>query len=316
MKTNPELLRLFQVQHGVAAISQLCDLDIDRSSVWRSRRRRDLLDILPGIVRLASAPETFETRAMAAQLQAAPDGFLCGFTAGRIRGMRDLPSQRISTMIPRRLPGDRARCHQRTPLPRWVDRSESNWHDERDVDLLGPFRVERAESMLFTIASRTNDYRFERIAEKAWNLKIITPQGMAEYVEEYRRRGRSGVARVVRWLDNVGIRTRPMQSDFEVDVLDAVRRLGLPEPLKQYPLVVLSGETLHLDLAWPAARLAVEPGHTVFHHGEMAVARDAARDLACHEVGVYVKRFTEHERENLAGVGRAIQLILEHRLAS
>jgi len=314
MMNRVEVLRLFQRQHGVARVQQLQALGVSWNSMSRARKRRLITDVLPGVVRLAGAPSTFEMKAMAAQLQAAPDGFLCGFTAGVIRGISGLPRSPIRVMVPRRPPGQRSHSHQRTPLPGWIDRSASNWHDEESVVTIGPFRVETPESMIFTIASMTTPNHFERIAEKAWNLKIITPSGMADYVETYRRSGRSGVTRVIGWLDNIGQRGRAMQSDFEGRVLQALRSMGLPEPRKQYPVTVADGSVKHLDLAWPELRLAIEPGHTVWHHGELAVAEDAARDHACAMLGWYTMRFTEEALENLAGVRRAISRVYRARL--
>ena len=142
-------------------------------------------------------------------------------------------------------------------LPAWVDRSESNWHDDDQVVLVGGFRLEEVNSMMFTLAAHLNDFRFERTAEEAWNRKLISPAGLHEYVERYRRRGRSGVARTVRWLDKTDGRKRAMQSGFEVEMVQAIRSVGLPEPQKQFPLRLPSGETIHLDLAWPDRRLAL-----------------------------------------------------------
>lgn len=308
MKTTPEIHELFRRQHGVASVAQLVALGVHRTTVWRWTQRRHVIEILPGVVRLASAPETYLARVMAVQLQGAPDTFLSAFTAMSLQGVPEAATRRIHSMVPRRNLGSRSPSHQRTPLPSWVRRSQSNWHDEPDVIVVRGFRVERPESMLFTIAALCNDHRFEQLAEKAWNRKLITPIGMREYVETYRRSGRSGVARTVRWLDRVGARTRAMQSDFEVDVVRAARRVGLPEPEKQYPMV-LDGEPVHIDVAWPAVKLAVEPGHSEFHGGHRLTAeRDAKRDAAMAALGWTTLRFDEQRRRDLAGIGREIAL--------
>jgi len=306
MKTNPDVHELFLRQHGVAAVGQLCSAGVHRGTVWRWQRRGDVVEILPGVVRLASVPETHLTRAMSVQLQGAPDTFLAAFTAMALHGVPEVATARIHSMVPRRDLGFRSHSHQRTPLPAWVRRSQSNWHDEQDVIVVKGFRVERPEPMLFTIASLTNDQRFERLAEKAWNRKLITPDGMREYVEAYRRSGRSGVARTLWWLGKVGSRTRAMQSDFEVDVLQAARLVGLPEPEKQFRVMIESGP-VHIDIAWPSVKLAVEPGHSAYHEAHAAdIARDAARDAALAALGWTTLRFNEERRKHLLAVGREI----------
>jgi very-short-patch-repair endonuclease len=306
VKTSPEIHALFLAQHGVAAVRQLGDVGCHRVTVWRWMQRGDVDEILPGVVRLASVPETPLTRAMAVQLHGAPDTFLSAFTAMWLHGVTEVAGRRIHAMVPRRNLGFRSHSHQQSRLPSWVRRSQSNWHDEPDVVVVDGFRLERPEPMLFTIASLTDDRRFEHLAEKAWNRKLITPDGMREYVETYRRSGRSGVARTLWWLGKVGVRARPMQSDFEVDVVQAARLVGLPEPQKQFR-VMLSYGPVHIDVAWPDVKLAVEPGHSEYHEGHAhSAARDAARDKELAELGWTTLRFNEEDRKDLAAVGRAI----------
>jgi very-short-patch-repair endonuclease len=313
MLIDRALLELFRCQHGVARRDQLVALGVHRATIWRSLRDGELVEILPGVVRVHSSPDTFEMRAMAVQLQAAPDGYLSSFTSARLHGIWEMPAAPVFVTVPRRIPGQRSTSHQRTPLPRWVARSESNWHDEADVALVAGFRLERADSMLFTLAARCNEHRFERIAEKAWHLGLVTPESLRGYVDHSRRRGRSGVRRMLWWLDKVGTRSRAMQSNFEVDLLHAVRTVGLPEPRKQHPLTLRSGETIHLDLAWPDRRLAVEPGHARYHAGDLRTERDDARDRACNELGWLIVRYNERARRDLAAVANEIATIYHAR---
>ncbi len=85
---------------------------------------------------------------------------------------------------------------------------------------------------------------------------------MAAYLELVRRPGLGGVRLLDRWLSNVLPRPRPSQSGLELDALAAIRAAGLPEPVRQHPLTLLTGELIHLDVAWPNVRLAIEPGHS------------------------------------------------------
>ena len=91
------------------------------------------------------------------------------------------------------------------------------------------------------------------------------------------------------WLERCSERSRPAQSGFELDLIDAFERVGLPTPKRQHPIVLATGETIHLDIAWPAIRLAVEPGHSWWHGGELRQLRDEARDRACGVVGWHVQ---------------------------
>jgi hypothetical protein len=159
-------------------------------------------------------------------------------------------------------------------------------------------------------------HRFERAAEDAWHRRLITPGDSAVFLEQYRGSGRQGVSRFARWLEKTRDQRRPAQSGLELDFVAAIRSAGLPEPQRQHPLRLLSGELIHLDLAWPEVKLAVEPGHSWWHGGDLAVRRDIARDRACGEVGWHIARYDESAREDLAGVGRELLNIYRQRLSA
>ena len=146
---------------------------------------------------------------------------------------------------------------------------------------------------MFGLAADMNRFRFARAAEDAWHLGLTTPQELADYLEVHRCRGKDGVQRLEQWLERNSGRKRPSQSHLEMTFLESFARAGLPEPLRQHPVVLPSGETVHLDIAWPKIKLAVEPGSAWFHGGDAGQARDHDRDLACAEVGWSVIRLDE-----------------------
>ncbi len=172
---------------------------------------------------------------------------------------------------------------------------------------LGAFRVLSPVCTLLTLAGLFNDHRFERAAEDAWHLKLVTPEQAASFLDAIRGSGRLGVSRFDRWLQRTAARSRPSQSGFELDVLDALEAVGLPEPQRQYPLTLATGEVVHLDIAWPEAMLAVEPGHSWWHGGDLKMAADYDRDGACGEVGWHVARLSEAARRDLAGAAARIR---------
>ena len=111
------------------------------------------------------------------------------------------------------------------------------------------------------------------------------------------------------------MRDRPAQSGFELDLLDMIEHAGLPTPARQHPLVLPSGETIHLDVAWPDVRLAIEPGHSWWHGGDLAQRRDQARDRACGAVGWMVVRFDEDARRDPVATAAELVAVYRRRLA-
>ena len=168
---------------------------------------------------------------------------------------------------------------------------------------------------LFGLASEFNDHRFHRAAEDAWHLGLVSPTDASEYLATVRRSGRNGVKRFQEWLELVSARERPSQSGLELDVVDATRSVGLPEPERQFPLTLLTGELIHIDLAWSTVRLGVEPGHSWWHGGDLRSRADMARDNACGELGWHITRFDEEMRADLPDAARQIKRIYDQRRA-
>jgi hypothetical protein len=105
------------------------------------------------------------------------------------------------------------------------------------------------------------------------------------------------------WLNRRGgLSGRPSQSEFEREVIRALEGAGLPEPVRQHPVALLSQETVHLDIAWPEVLLGVEPGHSWWHGGDLKQRADQNRDRACAVVGWLVMRLDEYAKRNLSRV--------------
>lgn len=82
----------------------------------------------------------------------------------------------------------------------------------------------------------------------------------------------------------------PTESDAETLFLQLVRRGGLPEPLRQFPVVV-RGRRVRLDFAWPGPMRAAEVDGARFH-GDDALGRDLRRQNALMLDGWRLLRFT------------------------
>ena len=159
-------------------------------------------------------------------------------------------------------------------------------------------RVASPLRMLFGLAEQFNQHRFRasRRGRLAARDRHARPAG--DYLAAVRRSGRPGVIRLEAWLEQISFLERPAQTGLELDFVEMIERVGLPAPVRQHPLRLANGELIHLDLAWPAARLAVEPGHSRWH---VDVAKDQARDRACSVVGWQVERY---DQDGAAGQAR------------
>ena len=80
-------------------------------------------------------------------------------------------------------------------------------------------------------------------------------------------------------------------SHLEVLGLRVARAAGVPEPRRQHAIAV-PGMVVHVDLAWPEVRLAVEFDGAAFHSGREDWQRDLRRDAALAALGWVVLRFS------------------------
>jgi hypothetical protein len=244
---------------------------------------------------------------MIAQLHLGEPAFLDGTTAGVLHRFRSMPQSLIQATVLGRV--TRA-------TPSWIRASRAARVPDGDVVAVGVFRVAHPRRTLLALAGQFNLYRFERAAEDAWHRGLVSPAEMSTYLEAVRRPGLAGVSKMDRWLTKPLDRPRASQSGLELDALQAIRLANVPEPKRQHPLILLSGELIHLDFAWPEVGLAVEPGHTWWHGGDMRMSADYARDRACGEVGWQVMRFDQAMRDDLVASGKQIRNTYDERRAS
>ena len=302
---RPEALRLFASQFGVATVQQLVDLGISERALGRAKHRGAVSAVLPGVVELSDFPPTFRQRAMAAQLYGGGDSFLDGATAGSFYGLRGMPKRPIELVT-----GNR----RRGVLPDWLRATFSTWIDRTDVvERDDGLRLATPPRMLLGLAGRLNDAQFERAAEDAWHLRLVSPTQAAEYLQEIAARGRLGVGRMRRWLEGITGRSRPAQSGLEIKVARAAVAAGLPAPARQHPLMLATGVLIHLDLAWPDVMLGFEPGHSWWHGGDLGQRTDQQRRRECAVVGWQVECYDESAATNLPAVGAEIAEIYHQR---
>lgn len=237
---------------------------------------------------------------------ASPDGCLADVTAGELWGLRKMPPTRLVLMVPER---------QRRAVPEWARLVRTSWPDEGMVTLADGMRVTSPLRTLFMLAAHFGPRRFEHAAEDAWHRGLVHPDEARRYLADIRRQGRSGVTQFERWLDAVGSRERASQSGLEVDLARALRRAGLPAPVRQYELHLPNGQIIHVDLAWPGARLGVEPGHSWWHGGNERMRQDYERDLQCDLIGWRIVRFDEVQLRDLDSCVRQVVELYRLRVA-
>lgn len=305
MLHRPGVIELLARQHWIASVSQLAELGVSRQSVAAAVRSGLVVRPMHGVVGIRTQCETFEARCAMLNLLAPVGSFLSATTAGRLYGLRRMPDLPVELTVHER---------HRVAAPAWARIVETSWLDDeprpqRDDGLVvaSPLRI------LFGLAAQLPERAFQTAAEDAWHRQLLTPGDAAAYLAAVRRGGRTGVARLEAWLERVGGINRPATTGLEQLLIDLALSAGLPEPVRQHPLRLPSGTEIHLDIAWPDIRFAIEPGHSWWHGGDLAQRRDQERDRACSEVGWHVVRFDESVWENRRQTVRQIRSMYRAR---
>ena len=256
---------------------------------------------------MAPSPDTYEMRCSAINIWLDGAGFISGRSAGRLLGLARMRKRPIEVTLARR--------QKRISRAPWVEVRQTTWYDGNDDrQRHNGITVATPARMLFGLAADLKDRSFENAADDAWNIGLINPGEVDLYLDRHRCRGKDGVARLERWLEKAFEMERPAQSMLERDLINALCDSGLPEPIRQFPLRLSHNAlTVHLDIAWPDIRLAIEPGHNRFHRGVDASEQDTLRDLACGELGLDIIRLTQQIQHDLPVFAQQIRRVYLQR---
>jgi hypothetical protein len=175
---------LAKQQHGVVSYAQLDALGVTKpASRWRLKTR-EWVPVLPSVVRMYWADETWMLRAWAVMLWGGEGASLSHFSAAALHGL-DVP-QRSEVEI--------TTAGRVSPPCRWLLGHRSGWVDD-GVTVQG-LRVTRVARTLVDVAGALSAERLEGACRDALRRKLVT---VAALKRELKLRGKvPGGARVRR----------------------------------------------------------------------------------------------------------------------
>ena len=288
-------------RHGIVTRIDLLDDGYSHREVDRSVERGILIRLHNGVYRIATSPDSFESRCAAA-CAADPEVVITATAAARLWSFRHTwrPDSPIALV-----------AHHRTPIARGVVLRRTNVLDDEDlvrrddgITLASPPRA------WFDCARDLDDERFERLTEWVLDNHTTLPT-LWRTARRLQARGRPGVARVRRIMAKRADWQKPAGSGLELRVLRALEDRGVVL-VRQYALQLGDGTMIHPDGADPTIRWALEIDHVTWHGGRLDAQYDKGRDRAARLVGWQVERVTDQElAENFDAV--IDQLVALHR---
>ncbi len=282
---SPDLAQLIAGRYGIVTTDELVRDGFSLPSIRRHVGAGVLVRVHTGVYRVATAPDTFESRCVAACL-ADPEVVITGCAAARLWEFRHVGQPSEPIVLVR---------HDRSPLTRGVLIRRTNVLTVEDwLERPDGIRIASPPRAWFDCARDLSDERFEMLTEWVLDRHVRVPT-LWRTTRRMTARGRPGLARVQRVMSQRADWQRPAGSGLELRVLSALERRGVGPIIRQYPLRLPNGSVIHPDGAVPAIRWAVEVDHVTWHGGRFAAQRDKGRDRNARRIRWQVDRVTDQE---------------------
>lgn len=281
---SPALAERIAVRHGIVTRSDLIGDGLSRREIDRLVERGTCSRVHNGVYRIATSPDTFESRCAAA-CAADPEVVITGVAAAQLWKFRHVWRTEQPIVLV---------AHDRSPLARGVLVRRTGVLDDVDVvERDDGIRVASPPRAWFDCARDLRDEQFERLTEWVLDHHATVPT-LWRTARRLQARGRAGSARVRRVMHARDDWQKPAGSGLELRVLRALERRGIVL-VRQYQLVLADGAVIHPDGADPAIRWALEIDHVTWHGGRLDAQYDKTRDRAARLVGWQIERVTDQE---------------------
>ena len=297
------VLELALKQHCVFSVAQAKGLGIDHRMLNRAVTAGRLIRDLPSVYRVPGPDVSWESRLMAAQLWLGrPDGAVSHQAAaafwhlpGFRQGLIELSTSRWKRPLP----------------PVVVHRvgAEISGH----TMTVAHIRVTNAGWTLVDLAGLIDEDHLEAAIEDAIRRDLTTVKHMRWVIGQRQGKGLKGIKALRRLLDGPG---PPItESQFEIRLLQALRKASVPVPERQYEIRDGGRTIARVDFAYPWAKVAIEADSYTFHSGRDAWESDLDRRSALTAMGWLVIHVTHRQmRSGMGEVAKRVTNALAPRL--
>lgn len=253
LRTPDQRVRaLAERQLGLVTDVQCRASGLTRTQVRYRVSRGALVRVHPGVLRLPATALTAEQRALAACWAAGAGAYASHETAGILwGGLEDDDATHVTVPVDRnpRIPGV---VVHRTRVLRPQDRTRRGI-----VPVVTPPRA------LLALAADADDLTLARCTDQILRSRALTPKRLLAYLDGVADFRFPGVARLRRLAEDRA-EHGVTESELETLAVELIRRVGLPEPVRQF--WVEMGGRFRIDLAYPGHMLGIELDSRE-HHG-------------------------------------------------
>jgi very-short-patch-repair endonuclease/predicted transcriptional regulator of viral defense system len=268
LDVDAALTRIAGAQHSVFTLAQAAAAGVQHREIDVRVRAGVLERPFRSVYRFAAAPLTWHARLLCAVWAGGPRGVASHRSAAALWGLAGGRRDTVEITCPRwrRAKHDGLIVH------------ECNLWRPGDLTVVDAIPVTSPELTLMQLGAVCSPNTVEMAYERARDQQLVTWESCDGLVARYARQGRNGVGVLRSVLARRDPLQVPTQSEMETLLLQLIRRHGLPEPVTQHEVYDATGRFLgRVDLAWPAARLAVEYQSLAHHSTELERAADRRR---------------------------------------
>ena len=262
---------------------------------------------LERVVRIASAPETMESRCAELCL-AFPRAFITGTTGGKLAGLRRMGSGR---------PIDLAIAHGSNIGPiEGVRLRQSTKVDVMDVQARrrDGIRLASPPRLAFDLAADLSQRDHASIVEQLLHERRCTFTTLLATGRRLVHPLRPGSVVFATTLAERGLRAAG-ESHAEVDLAAELRKIGVPVVPQGTWLDLPNGGRARLDMSVAAIRWGVEVDLHPDHLLLVGTSMDKRRDRQCHLIGWQIERVTELDLVDLDGLLAELKALYLARLS-
>lgn len=252
----------------------------------------------PGVYQVGPAGGHWLARLRAAVLAAGPGAAASHRSAFVLWGLDGLETRLVEITVPY--------AHGPTPEGTVVHRTRRDL-PRTEVEGITVTTVERT---LLDAAGMLPRLVIAKGLDSAVRLGLTHPTALWETIRLQGGRGVRGtrpLSSLVAALEETGETGSPA----ETELLQAMRREGIPEPQLQWEVVLANGQRYVIDFGWPTLHKGVEVDGLDAHSGPGQLENDLRRQNALMDAGIELRRFSAREvRRDPEGVATTIARFL------
>ena len=247
-----------------------CGFTDEHLRVWL--RRGWLQRLHRGVYLMGATPPDWHQQLLAAVLAAGEEAMASARAAVVLWGLDGIGSAPVEITVPHDAgpDPDGAIVHRVRRMPRPVRR--------------GAIPVTDVKRTLLDASAYVPPLVVIKAFESAYRKRLVTPAGMASYLESCPGKGVKGIGVLRSYLQRRGP-GRAAGSPAEVEVLELLHEMGIEAPVRQFEIRLRDGRVVVVDLAWPGRRKAAEIQGYDGHSSPADVEADAERANAIQDAG-------------------------------